>query len=442
MVWVKFPVPKVQGRGKNKHRMVTRSKDVQPHQLEVPTDIWVIIAGFLPKGDWKSLRLICRDLRSDMAHMPLFTSLWFSPQKEDIEVFQQVCNDEFFAKHVTTIHYDTVRFPDLNMEDISARWPIYSEEDHERALKFHQRIQYQKHILANEVTTLITGMSKLPQLSKIHFKDSFSGRVSCSPFTRTYWRADTRPWLMACRDWQLPTVTLSQVTTIVRAMANIGPSINELDFSRDRNTVPRDLFPSEGPVFETAKTVFRSLKSLGIAFHDNGMAGQEPLGEGFLKLFHSANNLERIYLDGSKMSLPTLPSLVDELAILFLPGDPDNDLSVPFTFPHLQALDLLSWSAKTEAFKSILENHANSLKWLHLDMVTLAGQPVPHWRSALTCIAEKMDLDAVNIVFEMQDDPRRRRVLAGGPPLPNPSFTHDPWWTVNSQVIDQEWLNL
>jgi hypothetical protein len=118
--------------------MVTR-KDAQPRKIEVPADIWLIVASYLLRRDWKALRLVCEDLKNVMVHMPLITSLWFSPHQEDIEVFRKVCNDEFFAKHVTPIYYDTSRFPNLNMEEVSAQWPLYNE-DEERALEFHKRI--------------------------------------------------------------------------------------------------------------------------------------------------------------------------------------------------------------------------------------------------------------------------------------------------------------
>jgi hypothetical protein len=146
---------------------------------------------------------------------------------------------------------------------------------------------------------------------------------------------------MARRDWRQPTISLSQVTTVIRAMAIIGPSIDELDFSGDGNTVARDLFPSEGALFETAKTVFSNLTSFGIAFHDSGMAGQQPLGDGFLKLFRSAKNLQRIFLGGGNMTPTTLPNMIDELAILFPSGDPNGLTKAVFSFPQLKALDLL-----------------------------------------------------------------------------------------------------
>jgi hypothetical protein len=64
-------------------------------------------------------------------------------------------------------------------------------------------------------------------------------------------------------------------------------------------------------------------------------------------------------------------------------------------------------------------------------MVTLAGDPVHPWPPILEFIKKEMNLEAANIVVEVPE---------GAPPPPSSaSFTNDAWWTIKSQVIDDDY---
>jgi len=462
MVLITTLVPRARGGEKQKNGMVPQNQPENGCESKLPAEIILGIASHLPKEDWKTLRLVCKEFYNAMTDMPLITSLWFSPHSEDIEVFFAVCNHESLGRYVNTIYYDTFRFPD-SLEQIITQWKILQQ--HEKALEFSKRMDHQKRILENEEEILTNNLRKLPRVSKINFKHSLSGRASSSPFAQ-YMNSKEYPWLRGRRDWQTPDITLSHVTPVICAMASIGPSINELNFARDYNTVARDLFSIEGPLFETAKTVFQNLRSFSIRFHEprfyNPSTGaRERLGEGFLKLFHCAKKLERTYLDGNNITLFSSGNGVDELAVLFPPGDPDDYTKPALTFPHLKALDLFYWSANPESIKRILGNHSKSLKWLNLDTIALNGAVGMRWPPMLEFIKNEMSLEAVNIVFNNKIPRHIRRLISftrsSGAQLqlqaansPNPaiflamvqgytrrvspeSFTQDSWWTVTSQ---------
>lgn len=77
--------------------------------MALPNEIILDICGYLGKSDLKACRFISKSW-SDSASVYLFSKIYISPRKEDIEVFNLITQHEQLSRCVRTLEYDGTRF--------------------------------------------------------------------------------------------------------------------------------------------------------------------------------------------------------------------------------------------------------------------------------------------------------------------------------------------
>ncbi|KAJ5894810.1 hypothetical protein N7495_006501 [Penicillium taxi] len=81
---------------------------ISPGLLQLPAEILLLVASFLPNRDLKSLRLASKLLGETM---PLsFSRVFLSANSLDIKVLRSVANHPVFRKQVTETIWDDARF--------------------------------------------------------------------------------------------------------------------------------------------------------------------------------------------------------------------------------------------------------------------------------------------------------------------------------------------
>lgn len=78
--------------------------------LDLPAELLLLVASFLPNRDLKSLRLACKTLSKSTALSFKFSRVFLSANSRDIEVFRSVANHPIFREQVTEIIWDDAYF--------------------------------------------------------------------------------------------------------------------------------------------------------------------------------------------------------------------------------------------------------------------------------------------------------------------------------------------
>jgi hypothetical protein len=92
--------------------LILKSHAIRPtKEVEIPTEIFLKIAEYLPKSDLLSLRQVSRDLYEFSSNLKFFEEFRLFPSIKCIDNFRGVCNHSFLREHVKTISvFDTTVF--------------------------------------------------------------------------------------------------------------------------------------------------------------------------------------------------------------------------------------------------------------------------------------------------------------------------------------------
>ena len=77
--------------------------------MALPNELILDICGYLANPDLKACRFVSKSW-SDSASVYLFSKIYISPRKEDIDVFNLITQHEQFSRCVRTLEYDGTRF--------------------------------------------------------------------------------------------------------------------------------------------------------------------------------------------------------------------------------------------------------------------------------------------------------------------------------------------
>lgn len=88
----------------------------------LPPEVQLVLAGFIPNRDIKSLRLTCK--QASKTFLPRFDRVFISPNRRALDIFKAIAEDERFRHQVREIAWDDCRFYAWNTYDMN-RWGDY-----------------------------------------------------------------------------------------------------------------------------------------------------------------------------------------------------------------------------------------------------------------------------------------------------------------------------
>jgi hypothetical protein len=397
------------------------------HKLEIPPEIFSIITDYLPKSDWKSLRLVSRRFSQAASELPFFNELYFNPHAEDLSVFHGVCQHPQWASQVTSLIYVKTLFYPFTLALVclqSPDSPELSDLQSNAWLATHPGpAEYIKHYQAqgavDQLPLLTAGLRKLPNVSRLHISSQFlhwpskEGDIERrSPLSRA-WKRD---WL-APPSWE-PT-SPSTTRTILSAIALSGANITELSMleevdraEQDKLWSPAEAFRFESPVLESVEAIFGNLTTLKLKFIVEERQGSGQF-IGFGKLLRKAEKIETLVLVFEEPDIDAVEFRVDyawqqehrvDLETLF--GDT--------TFPGLQTLELRGMEVSVDSMEGFLRRHMNSLRGLRLE-VQFSPSSEDRWADFVAFVNElKEDLvDGLKTVPEIQEIRDNRGLIMG-----------------------------
>lgn len=308
----------------------------QKELLDLPIEILLLMASYLAKSSWRSLRLVSRSFCAVFSNLPVITKLWFSPHSEPSSIFMSVSNDPILNTHVRTILYDITRFEDFSLEELRRVWPKWTQfnrrapyrQKREVWTKSHPGIwQYLKLVEEqnsfDEVATFAEGLRKLPNVRTVRLAFSFqwqhllTKRTRMSPL-RMYSDVELIRQKKSDSKTEIP---MQCIRTIFEAITKSGVEIKGLDFWQDDISVPLYVFNfKEG--FEDLPIIFSRLTSLTIKVSISSMCNLSDVLS-FRSLLERARELRKLHLWIDIPATKTYESERDDLILLF------EDLTVP-----------------------------------------------------------------------------------------------------------------